>query len=121
MLEHHMNERRLEMIALSNEKRKLELMLLKQRRQSQEQSKFGDLFNGRESLDLPAKMRAIVEDNRFLKEKSRKIKTECVHWHRVSSELRAQNQLMQTQLKQAQQHLARCSITVEEVEQLQVW
>lgn len=108
------------MIALAAEKRQLEILLLKQRRHAQEQPKYGDLFNGKEYLDVPAKLRAIVEDNRALKDKSRRLKTECVHWHRRNSELSAQNQLMQTQVKQAKQQLAKCSITVEEVQQIQV-
>eukprot|EP00892_Ulva_mutabilis_P008774 jgi/Ulvmu1/6269/UM028_0127.1 len=117
MLEHHLHDRRREMIVLAAEKRKLELTL-KQRRNLQEQTKFGDLFDGKESLDLPAKMRAIVEDNRALKDRARRLKADCAHWHRVGSELSAQNQLMQAQMIHAKQQLAECSITVEEMEEL---
>lgn len=120
MLEQHLHDRKREMIALAAEKRQLELLLLKQKRMSQGQPKFGEIFNGKESLDMPSKMRAILEDNRALKEKSRKLKVDCGQWHSLSSELTAKNQLLHTQLREAKQKLARCSITVEEMDELQV-
>lgn len=120
MLEHHLHDRKREMISLAAEKRNLELMLLKQQRTSQEQPKFGDLFIGKESLDIPAKMRAIVEDNRCLKDKSRKLKLECGRLHDITSDLSAKNQILQSRLREAKQRIAQCSITAGEMDELQV-
>lgn len=121
MLEQRLHDRQREMVTLAAEKRQIELLYLKQKQNVQQQPRFGDLFNGKESLDIPTKMRAIVEDNRGMKEKCRKLKSESVQRRNLNSELNTQNQLIQAQLRETRQRLSQCDITPEEMDDIQVF
>jgi hypothetical protein len=108
ILEHKAEQRR-----AAAERRKLE-------RQSASPPPFGSSFCGMESSGLPNKLRAIVEDNRVLKEKAKKLRQRCMHWEAECGRLREGHEHAEQQSARFKQQLRECSITADEVAALKV-
>ena len=81
---------------------------------------FGELFCGKEASILPSKLRAIVEDNRVLKEKARKMRARSCQSAATASAWQHEVSQLKQQLAESKQALARATMDPDDVRLLQV-
>lgn len=82
--------------------------------------KYGELFVGPESSDLPPKLRAIIEDNRFLKEKVHKYKARCTEASSGQTELTHTVAALRTEINELKKQLNLSSVSPSEIAALKV-
>jgi hypothetical protein len=120
VLEHVSEARRREVLALKAAKRRLEVEAGRAREAAARAPAHGALFCGRESSTLPAKLRAIVEDNRVLKEKARKFRERCAASAEAVERLQREKGELVKDLQAARADLKRCTMSADEVRALEV-
>jgi chromosome segregation ATPase len=120
VLEKVSEARRRDIITLKSDSRRAHVDIDRLRKQASAAPVHGELFCAKESSVLPGKVRAIVEDNRVLKEKAKKFRDRCSHWKEVSSRLTSENARLQKHLAECKKDLQNCSIAPEEFNTLRV-
>lgn len=120
VLEDLSEARRREVLALKADSHRSNAELKRLRRKSAEPPPHGEIFCAKETSVLPAKMRAIIEDNRVLKEKARKFRERCTHAQEECSKLSAQNAELQQALREARRQLRDCDVDPDEFAALKV-
>ena len=82
--------------------------------------RYGDLFAAPEVSDLPLKLRAIIEDNCVLKEKTRKYRAQC---HQAAAERDAALKELgplAAKKRELEQKLSSCSVSSDEIQAYRV-
>ena len=120
VLEHISEARRREVLSLKADMRRSESESRRLYQSVREGPAHGDLFCGKESSVLPSKLRAIVEDNRVLKEKARKFRERWTRGHEELAQAQKQSAHMRTELTLLKADLRRCTISPDEVQALKV-
>lgn len=110
MLEQISEARRKEILALKAEVRRSCVDLSQLRHQLATPPLHGEVFCAKESSVLPPKMRAIVEDNRVLKERARKFRERYTDANEKVSKLSAEAAELRQQLRECQRQLAECDV-----------
>lgn len=113
-------EQRRELTRLRSEARQAEADRTKRVRQSDHPAPVGELFCSLGTAGLPSKLRAIVEDNRVLKERARRLRERCAHWQAEVSQEQAARVAAEQRAAQLERDLVACSTTPAEAITLRV-
>lgn len=122
-LERISESRRQDIIALSAAQRDLERQL---RRQSPgpapgpRHSRHQDTLDLATSADLPAKLRAIVEDNKVLKEKLKTSRARCVQHEKREAALRTDRDQLAQAAARLEGELRGCSVQPAQIQEIKV-
>jgi hypothetical protein len=120
VLEHISEARRREVLTLKADKRRAEVHAAKVQQAAAHGPAHGDLFCARETSTLPCKLRAIVEDNRVLKEKARKFRQRASEAGKELDAARTDKAELARQLQECRLDLQHCSQPADDIRALEV-